>query len=170
VNYGSVGMPAWKYSQGGRTLGRPNEKMALKATDAEIDFLQNARIGRLATVDAGGRPHVIPVCFAIEGASIFTPLDEKPKRVADGELQRVRNILGNPFVCLVVDRYSEDWDDLAWIQIRARAALLTDQAAGRGAVLAALRGKYPQYRKMALETHSLLRLDPLRILSWRVNR
>lgn len=140
------------------------------ATQDEFEFLLNARTGHLATVDRGGRPHALPVCFALDGGRIFTPLDEKPKRVADAELQRVRNIVANPFVCLVIDRYSEAWDQLAWLQVRARAELVPPDAPGRDSVLSALRSKYPQYEQMALESRALLRLDPVRILSWRVNR
>jgi PPOX class probable F420-dependent enzyme len=140
------------------------------ATPAEIAFLTSARVGHLATVDTRGRPHALPVCFALVDGTIFTPLDEKPKRVPDDRLQRVRDILANPSVCLVVDRYSENWDELAWLQVRAEAELLPIESSGREPIIQALRDRYPQYQRMALERRPLLKLVPRRIVSWRVNR
>lgn len=133
----------------------------------QVTFLLAARVGHLATVDAHGRPHVVPICYALCGASIYSPLDEKPKRVADERLQRVRNIVHQREVCLVVDRYSEDWDELAWLQVRAVAALVEPGSAEHRLALAALRDRYRQYRAMALEQRPLLRLTPTRVVSWR---
>ena len=55
---------------------------------------ENARVARLATVDPDGRPHVVPICFALEGDVLYTAVDEKPKRTR--ALQRLRNIEANP--------------------------------------------------------------------------
>ena len=76
-------------------------------TEAELDFLTRTRVGRLATADAAGQPHVIPVVFATDGRKLYTPLDEKPKRVAPSQLKRVRNLLENPKVAFVVDDYED---------------------------------------------------------------
>ncbi len=138
-------------------------------TAAELAFLSEARVAHLATTDRSGRPHVVPVCFAVAGDAIYSPLDEKPKRVADERLQRVRNISANAAVCLLVDRYSEDWDQLAWLQVRAHAELVPPGGAGHAAAVRALRERYPQYRQMALEERAVLRLRPDRVVSWRVN-
>jgi coenzyme F420-0:L-glutamate ligase/coenzyme F420-1:gamma-L-glutamate ligase len=139
------------------------------ATAAESAFLLQARVARLATVDAAGRPHLVPVCFALAGGAIYTPLDEKPKRVSDRKLQRVRNIGANPAVCLLIDRYSEEWEELAWLQVRAQASLLEPGGGEHAAAVRALRDRYPQYRQMALEERPVLRLQPERIVSWRLN-
>src|SRR5260221_13123643 len=61
-------------------------------TEAEAAFVQRQRVARLATADAEGKPHVIPVCYAFDGTYFYTPLDEKPKRVSESKLRRVRNI------------------------------------------------------------------------------
>jgi PPOX class probable F420-dependent enzyme len=119
----------------------------------------------LATVDAEGRPHVVPVCFAYVEGRLYTPIDEKPKRGDPRSLTRVRNLLRNPAVCLVVDRYDEDWTRLSWIQVRGRAAL-TEQAAERTTALAALRAKYAQYRSMDLESRPLIAIQPERVVAW----
>ena len=75
-------------------------------------FLVRQRVARLATADAGGRPHAVPVCFAYRTGTIYIALDEKPKDVPPDRLKRVRNILENPDVTLIADRYAEDWGRL----------------------------------------------------------
>jgi PPOX class probable F420-dependent enzyme len=136
------------------------------ATEAQEAFLLAARVGHLATVGLDACPHAVPVCFALAGGRIYTPLDEKPKRVAPRRLQRVRDIAVNPSVCLVVDRYSEDWSLLAWIQIRADAAIVDPSGSDHAAAVEALRLRYAQYAAMRLEQLPLLRLNPRRIVSW----
>jgi PPOX class probable F420-dependent enzyme len=79
----------------------------------ETSFLVRQRVARLATADRAGEPHAIPVCFAYDGRLIHIALDEKPKNVPATRLKRVRNILENPNVALVADRYLEDWNLLA---------------------------------------------------------
>ena len=77
-----------------------------------LAFIQAQRVARLATADAEGRPHVVPVCYAfdpaIAGGRFYIPLDEKPKRVAPERLRRVRNILARPEADLLIDRYDDD--------------------------------------------------------------
>jgi PPOX class probable F420-dependent enzyme len=136
----------------------------------ELAFIRDARVGRLATVDAGGTPSVVPLCFAlIEGDLPFvvSVLDEKPKRVPDAKLARVRNIERNPHVALVVDRYDEDWSQLVFVQVRGRARLLSSGGDGHAMAIAALREKYPQYRSMAIEDRMAIVIEDLRANSWR---
>jgi len=136
------------------------------ATPAEASFLLAARVGHLATTDAEGRPHVVPICFAVANHCIYTPLDQKPKRVAVDRLKRVRNIRANPSVCLVVGRYSEDWSELAWLQVRATASILAAGNAEHETAVAALRRRYWQYAEMRIEDRPVVRLFPLRYVSW----
>jgi PPOX class probable F420-dependent enzyme len=104
--------------------------------------LADARVGRLATADASGRPHVIPLVFAVDGDRIVWAVDEKPKRTR--ELRRLANIATNPQVELVVDAYDEDWTALWWVRAAGSARVVEGPDADRAAdVLAA---KYPQYR------------------------
>lgn len=138
------------------------------ATEPQAALFAAARVGRLATVDPEGRPHVLPVCYALLAGSIYSPLDEKPKRIAPERLRRVQNILANPSVCLVVDRYSEDWDELAWVQVRGDARLVQPGQPDHAAAVQALRERYPQYRAMQLEQRPLIRIDPLQVVSWRL--
>jgi PPOX class probable F420-dependent enzyme len=129
-------------------------------------FLERQRSGRLATVDPRGQPHAVPICYALLDGILYTPIDEKPKSGDPRELRRIRNILANPKVCLVVDHYEDaDWARLAWLQVRGKASLVEDEAE-RARALAALRARYQQYRTMALEGLPLLRIRPTRLVGW----
>src|SRR4051812_4655469 len=88
---------------------------------AERDFLARARVARLATADAAGQPHVIPIVFAVDDRLLYSPIDEKPKRVSPRQLKRVRNLVVNPQVAVVVDQYEEEWSRLGWLLITGRA-------------------------------------------------
>jgi len=135
--------------------------------DARISRrLRQARVARLATADANGRPHVVPVCFARDGRSFYTPLDLKPKRVRLEELARVRHIRANSNVSLLVDEYSENWEKLWYVLVRGTARLLS-----KGKELAKahrlLRTKYPQYRGRLLpEGAPVIRIRAQRIIGW----
>src|SRR5438876_8827465 len=93
-------------------------------TEAETTFVAAQRVARLATAGAEGNPHVIPVCYAFDGKRFYTPLDEKPKRVTEHKLRRVRNIEVRPEVALVIDHYEDDWLRLGYILIQGKADLL----------------------------------------------
>ncbi len=142
-------------------------RRALRA--GELAFVQAARVGRLATVDAHQRPTVVPVCFTVVGdvPAIVSVLDEKPKRVGDEDLGRVRNIRRNPRVCLVVDRYEEDWSRLAFVQVHGAARVMAPDDEGHAGAVAALRAKYPQYREMAIERRPVIVIEGLTGFSWR---
>ena len=81
-----------------------------------------ARVGRLATTNAAGQPHIVPVCFVLEGDEIVTAVDRKPKSTFD--LKRVANVRANPRVSMIVDQYDEDWDQLWWVRVDGRARVL----------------------------------------------
>lgn len=102
-------------------------------------LLEQARVGRLATLDARGRPTVVPIVFALIGDELWSPIDGKPKR--GGELARVRNVRRDPNVSVLVDAWDEDWQRLWWIQVRGHARV--ERLAP--AALEALVAKYPQY-------------------------
>lgn len=99
-----------------------------------------ARVARLATVDADGRPHVVPICFVIDADLLYTAVDEKPKSTR--ALRRLDNIRANPWVEVVIDHYEEEWSHLWWVRLRGRARVVDhdDRA------LELLQAKYPQYR------------------------
>ncbi len=131
-----------------------------------LAFIQAQRVARLATADADGRPHVVPVCYAFDGARFYIALDEKPKRVAATELRRVRNIFARPDADLLIDRYDDDWSRLGFVLAHTRATLLLPDAPEHAPGVAALRERYPQYRAMALEQRPLIALEPQRYSMW----
>jgi PPOX class probable F420-dependent enzyme len=109
--------------------------------EAAQRLLEQARVGRLATLDPRGRPTLVPIVYALIGDELWSPIDGKPKR--GGELARLRNIRRDPRVSVLVDRWDEDWRELWWIHVRGRARV---EGLDPGA-LAALIAKYPQYEK-----------------------
>ncbi len=122
-------------------------------------------MARLATTGADGQPHVVPVCYAFDGERIYSPIDEKPKRVAGMRLWRVRNVQENSRVALVADDYAEDWSKLAFVLVRGRAEII-EAGRERPEALRLLREKYAQYRRMDLESRPLLAITPERVVSW----
>lgn len=128
-------------------------------------LLATARVGHLATADGTGSPHVIPVCYAFDGQAIYSVLDQKPKRTSISRLRRVRNILANPKVALVVDHYEEDWGRLWYILVTGEAELLQAGEEQAGAV-GLLREKYPQYRGMAIDQNPVIKITPTKVVSW----
>ena len=117
-------------------------------------LVRYARIAHLATCDAHGRPHVVPICYVLEGDTLALALDEKPKRVGVRGLRRVRNIRENPAVSVVVDDYAEDWSRLAFVLVHGSASVVEPGEPAHAPTVALLRAKYPQYAAMSLETVS----------------
>ncbi|MBI1994904.1 MAG: TIGR03668 family PPOX class F420-dependent oxidoreductase [Deltaproteobacteria bacterium] len=128
-------------------------------------FIRSARVAHLATADKHRQPHVVPICFVFDGKNFYSPIDDKPKRVAPRQLKRLRNIRENPRVALVIDRYAEDWRRLAYVLIRGSAKILTKGKLHAQAVRR-LRRKYPQYRRMAIDQRPLIVITTLRITAW----
>jgi PPOX class probable F420-dependent enzyme len=138
----------------------------MKEREESIEkFINEQRVGHLATVDSENRPVVVPFCFVYHGNIVYSPLDEKPKRVSPEKLRRVRNVRRNPEVALVIDRYEEDWKRLRFVLIRARARILYSGKEHARAV-GLLRGKYPQYRRMRIDARPILRIKPWKVFEW----
>ncbi|WP_227354891.1 TIGR03668 family PPOX class F420-dependent oxidoreductase [Haladaptatus salinisoli] len=135
-------------------------------SERERRFVSNARVARLATVDRDGRPHVVPICFALVGDRLVSPIDEKPKSVDADALTRVRNVRHDPRAAVVVDRYSDDWSRLGWVQIRGEASIREPRDSTFASAVSSLRTKYPQYDDHRLEDRPLVVLDPRTVVSW----
>ena len=135
-------------------------------TPEETAFLVRQRVARLATADGEGRPHAVPVCFAYAPGAAYVALDEKPKDVPVTRLKRVRNILENPNVSLIADRYAEDWDLLAFVMVRGRAELLEPGTGEHAAAVRLLRGKYHQYEGMKIEANPVIAIRAESAASW----
>ncbi len=101
----------------------------------------SARVARLATADAGGVPHIVPLVFALDGDTIYSAVDPKPKRTTD--LKRLRNVAANPRVALLADHYAdEDWDVIWWARADGTGRVLESSPEA----VALLRERYAQYR------------------------
>jgi PPOX class probable F420-dependent enzyme len=136
------------------------------------DFLAGARRAMLATIAPDGRARLVPICFVLDGARpvLYTPLDDKPKRVDEPlQLARVRDLLRDPRVSVLVDRWDEDWTRLAWLRCQGTAAFLEpggDGSGEHGSAVGSLRAKYPQYATHRLEARPLIRIAIQNATSW----
>jgi PPOX class probable F420-dependent enzyme len=124
--------------------------------------LTTARVARLATVDPDGRPHLVPIVFALDGDTLYSAVDRKPKR--SRILRRIENARARPDVTILVDHYDDDWSRLWWIRLRGRARVL-DAGEERDHALALLRDKYPQYRAEPPDG-PVLAVDVIETRSW----
>ena len=131
----------------------------------ERRFVEAMRVARLATADADGVPHVVPVCYVLIGDDLYVTIDEKPKHPDVRAMKRLRNVEANPHVAVVVDRYDEDWSRLAWVMLRGRAAIL-DGGDEHDRAQAGLRRRYPQYRTMRIGPLPVIALRIARVTAW----
>lgn len=144
----------------------------LSLTPAERALLGEARRATLATVAPDGMPRLVPICFAVHPtvAVLYSAVDEKPKRSADAHgLARIRDIVADPRVSVLVDRWDEDWSRLAWLRCQGRATLLepgADADLERRAAIAALRERYPAYADHDLEVSPIVRIAIARTSAW----
>jgi PPOX class probable F420-dependent enzyme len=123
-----------------------------------VAVLNEARRAVLATVSASGTPHAVPVCYALRGSGIVTAVDHKPK--SGRPLARLRNVERTGSATLLVDRWSEDWDGLAWVMVHASARLDPPHTADD-----ALARRYAQYRETP-PSGPVIALVPRRVVWW----
>jgi PPOX class probable F420-dependent enzyme len=131
------------------------------------EFLAAARLAHLATADAAGAPHNVPLCYWFDGERIYFAIDEKPKRQTGLALKRMRNIAENPRVAVVIDHYEEDWSQLAYVMIRGSARVVED-AEEYLLAMRHLRDKYVQYRGMSMtpEKNPIVKIEPEKVHAW----
>ena len=129
------------------------------------EFLKEQRVARLATVDGRGRPHIVPIVFVYADGTVYTPIDLKPKGVPAERLRRVRNILSNAHVQVLVDHYGEEWQRLGYVQLRGRAEIIEDGTEYRRAIRL-LEGKYPQYQKLPLAGRPIIKIGIEKTVTW----
>jgi PPOX class probable F420-dependent enzyme len=133
-------------------------------TDQQRAFLAAQRVARLATADAAGRPHVVPVCYALIRDKVYFTIDEKPKKKPTA-LKRLANLRANPFAALVADRYDEDWSRLGWVMVQGAAQILPS-GAEHDLAQAALRERYPQLAAMRIEALPVVAVRIEHAASW----
>lgn len=109
----------------------------------------------------------MPVVFVYDHPHLYIPVDRKPKQVEDWrDLRRVRNVVTNGRVSVVVDVYDEDWSKLRWVLLEGTAEVV-ESGDERDRAVAALEAKYPQYRTLSLEGCPVIRVDVERRVEWR---
>jgi len=125
-------------------------------------LLERARVGTLATVAANGRPHLVPVVFALDGMDVVTAIDGKPKR--GKVMARIENIARDPRATLLAHVYEEDWSKLSWVRVDGTAGLEESGEAFERASNA-LRDRYPQYEWVNL-TGPVIRITVENTTAW----
>jgi len=96
-----------------------------------------APVATLATLDADGAPHLVPITFVLSGDELFTAVDHKPKTTR--ALKRLANVRRDPRVTVLVHSYDDDWDKLWWCRLRGTARVIEEVTREFGV-------KYEQYR------------------------
>lgn len=134
-------------------------------TDEQRRFLGRQRVARLATADAGGCPHVVPICFVVMDDTLYLTIDEKPKRKSRVALKRITNIQENPLAAVVADHYDEDWRELGWVMVQGRAEMLAS-GGEHDRAQAGLRARYRQLAEMRIEALPVLAIRIAHVISW----
>jgi PPOX class probable F420-dependent enzyme len=133
-------------------------------TDPQRAFLAAQRVARLATADAAGRPHVVPICYALIRDKVYFTIDEKPKKKPT-RLKRLDNLRANPLAALVADRYDEDWSRLGWVMVQGPAEIL-EGGAEHDHAQAVLRQRYPQLASMHIAALPVVAVRIDHAMSW----
>jgi PPOX class probable F420-dependent enzyme len=133
-------------------------------SEAQARFLASCRVGHLATADARGTPHLVPVCFVVSEGALYITIDQKPKGNVRA-LKRLRNIAENPVAAFVADRWDEDWTRLGWVMLRGSAEILA-AGAEHDRAQELLRSRYRQYQGMELGGLPVIAIRIERVTSW----
>jgi PPOX class probable F420-dependent enzyme len=120
-----------------------------------------AKLAILGTVDSAGRPHLVPVVFALDGDCVYSVVDDKPKRTT--ALRRLANVRKNPAVALLVEHYDDlDWSALWWVRADGRGRVLDAGTQEADDAVKLLRARYPQQRAVG----AVLAVDVERWSGW----
>jgi PPOX class probable F420-dependent enzyme len=122
-----------------------------------------APLAHLASADASGRPHIVPIAFALVGDTLYSAVDAKPKRTH--ALRRLANIAANPRVAVLADHYEPDWERLWWVRVDGRGRTLDPGVRETLVALAALAERYEVYRRIP-PPGPVLAIDVERWVSW----
>jgi PPOX class probable F420-dependent enzyme len=121
-------------------------------------LFDEARRALLGTIAPDGSPRLVPICYAVVDSEVVFAIDEKPK--SDRQLARVSDIERDPRATLLVDRWSEDWTELAWVRLDCAARIEPP-----GTALEDLQARYPQYREAPPPGDTIV-LSPHDVVWW----
>jgi len=135
----------WQRTQtGGRVTSTAHTFDGVRPLEPRLrQLLARAQVARLATILPDGRPHIVPITFALDGDAIVTAVDHKPKTTAN--LQRLKNIEAHPVASVIVDHYEDDWSRLWWIRGDGEARI-TFEGGDHADAIGLLADKYEPYR------------------------
>jgi PPOX class probable F420-dependent enzyme len=105
--------------------------------------IERQRVVRLATIDERGQAHVVPVIFAVDGDTFYSPTDKatnKRPRLP----KRLRNLDHDQRVTILADFYHEDWLKAWWVRLRGTGRVVGD-GPERTHAAALLDRKYRQF-------------------------
>lgn len=123
-------------------------------TDAVRNYISNARVCRIATVQAGGAPHVIPVCPVFDGETTLY-VDLGPKSTT------ARALAHDARITVLIDDFDEDWTKLRKVILTCRAGRATaEETAGAWDLI---RAKFTQFGSVGWEPRLTM---ALRIEEW----
>src|SRR5436190_17130210 len=122
-----------------------------------------AQVVRMATADADGKPHIVPIVFAVEGDRVFSLVDPKPKR--SPELKRLQNLRANPKVALLVDEYRDEWEKLWWVRADGTGRVVPE-GPERDRAIELVLAKYPQYGQLEGDFYDAIVIDVDRWRWW----
>ena len=134
-------------------------------SDQDRAFIDAHPVARLATADAQGMPHVLPICCVVLTETLYLTIDQKPKSGDVRRLKRLRNIAENPQVAAIIDRYDEDWTQLGWIMLRGKAEII-HAGEEHDRAQEALRKRYPPYRDMKLDDLPVIAVRIEHVTRW----
>ena len=127
---------------------------------ALTDFLALQRVAQVATVDARGVPHVVPVCLVVDGGRLYFASGKSGRKIA--------NLRANPNVAVSADEYTESWGRLRGVSVTGAARVHARNATFRR-IRRRLYAKYPQYPAEAAlgdRDSVVIEVTPRRVYAW----
>jgi len=113
-------------------------------SDKELDYLADRRLGRLATVDTDGLPHVVPLGWTYN--PVLDTIDVTGRDLA--RTKEFRNVQANPKVALVIDDVLPPWHPRC-VMVRGEAEALAEATSSDGRPLG-----------------PTIRIRPRQVISW----
>ena len=123
-------------------------------------------MGRLAIMDEHGVPSMAPVCFVLEGQTVFLAKDDFPEGISLLREQQMDALAGNPNMALMVDHWEENLNRIGVVLMRGMGEVLPGPGLEQRRVLSLFRDKYAQYRGINMKDDPVIRMDLFSLRHW----